>query len=100
MPEGNYQVSIPYFTDGKTINIYNAQNNNLALSIDVSQFAVNMDKFKTEPVEPTASATVPTEQPAANSIWSTIKSILIIILVLVIIVGAILYYRKRKTDYY
>ena len=40
LEEGEVKVGVPYFSDGKTINIHEANTDKLALSIDVSKFSI------------------------------------------------------------
>ena len=37
--ESDIRVSVPYFTNGKTVEIYDAKSHSLSLSVDVSKFA-------------------------------------------------------------
>ncbi|MDI6777785.1 MAG: hypothetical protein QMD77_01190 [Patescibacteria group bacterium] len=109
--KGSISVSVPYFSDGQKIEIYDAKTEKLSLSVDVSKFS------KPEAVKPGGSATasnglgtpsgasatpagtvaVSQNQMTAVGSASSWEWLIVLIIFIVLIAGAaVLYWRYRK----
>ncbi|MDO8529733.1 MAG: hypothetical protein Q7S18_03630 [bacterium] len=97
LDEGEVNISVPFFSDGKTVNIYDAKNNRLALSIDVSKFAENNASKKIETYQ-NGSDKNQTQANDLNNKKAKISSWIVLMIVFVVvsvIAGSIWYFRKQ-----
>ena len=93
--EGEIQISVPYFYDGKTIEIYDAKSNKLALTVDISRFAhVSPDKLAK--LHPEIKKTVTAQPAERDKNYQKWFWLLAIIPVILISAGMYWFFQKRK----
>jgi hypothetical protein len=100
LDKGDIKISVPYFYQGKTVEIYGAKTNKLALSIDVSKFAkVPLEKLialhpelkQNNPPSETAPQTQENKTSKTSRWW-----LWLLLLIPPIIIGIFFFWRYRK----
>jgi hypothetical protein len=94
--EGVTEISIPYFTDGKTVNIFDSKTDQFSLSVDVSKFGtknINDSQNVQSKTEMTQEEKIAKQKRSKTRNSYIVMSILILFTIIIAVIVYI-FYRK------